>query len=66
MSVVHNHIPSKFINKLRPKNPFVTAEIEEAIKEKRAALRKLRNYPSATNRQEKKWKSVEDKRVALN
>ena len=50
MSVVPNHIPSKFKNKLRPKNPFVTAEIEEAIKEKRAALRKLRKNPSATNR----------------
>ena len=36
--------------KLTPKNPFVTTEIEEAIKEKRAALWKLRKNPSATNR----------------
>ena len=50
MAIVKNRIPSKFIKNIKAKNPFVTSDIEKAIKEKRAALTRLRNHPSPENR----------------
>lgn len=50
MNIVNKHIPSKRLRKITPKNPFVTPIIEAAIKEKRAALRRLKREPSTTNR----------------
>ncbi len=51
LSIINKHIPSKFLKKIKPKNPFVTKPIENAIKEKRAALRKLKKNPSPENRE---------------
>ena len=51
MSIVNKHIPSKSIKHLKPKNPFVTPAIETAIKDKRAALRRLKRENTETNRE---------------
>ena len=45
--IVAQHIPSKIVKKIKPKNPYVTPEIETAIKAKRSALRKLRKDTTA-------------------
>ena len=45
--IVTQHIPSKIVKKIKPKNPYVTPEIETAIKAKRFALRKMRKDTTA-------------------
>ena len=47
---MQEHVPSKIVKHIRPKNPVVTPAIEKAIKEKRAAFRRLKHNPSAANR----------------
>ena len=56
LSVISEHISSKVIKKLKPKNPYVTPTIVKAIKEKRAAFRLLKKQPSLTNRDDFKRK----------
>ena len=43
---VDKYIPHKVIAKRKPKNPFVTPEIEQLIKEKRYAYRRFKRNPS--------------------
>ena len=45
--IVTQHIPSKIVKEIKPKNPYVTPEIETAIKAKRFALRKMRKDTTA-------------------
>ena len=45
--IVTQHIPSKIVKKIKPKNPYVTPEIETAIEAKRSALRKMRKDTTA-------------------
>ena len=50
-SIVDKGIPSKFIKRLKHKNPFVTTQIAAAIKEKRVCLRRFKKQPSVANRE---------------
>ena len=45
--IVTQHIPSKIVKNIKPKNPYVTPEIETAIKAKRSALRKMKKDTTA-------------------
>ena len=46
LATVDKYIPHKVITKRKPKNPFVTPEIERLIKEKRYAFRRFKRNPS--------------------
>ena len=49
-SVISKAVPSKIIKNIKPKNPYVTPDIEKAIKEKHALLRRLKRDPSEANK----------------
>ncbi len=51
LSTVKKYIPSKVIKKVKPKNPVVTKDIENVIKEKRKAYRTYKRNPTNDNRE---------------
>ncbi len=50
MSTVNKFVPHKTIHKFAKKNPWVTPDVEKAIKEKRAAFRRFKKDPRQETR----------------
>ena len=50
LAIADKTIPSKVVKRVKPKNPYVTPCIVQAIKAKRAALRRLKKHPTAANK----------------
>ena len=44
-------VPSKLVSRVAPHKPWMTSQIETAIKEKHAAFRKFKRNPSSANQQ---------------
>ena len=51
LSLVNKFVPSKVVKHIKAKNLFVTPAIENAIKEKRIALRVLKKHPTLANKE---------------
>lgn len=48
LSIVRKEVPSKTIANVKPKKPYLTPDIERAIKEKHSALRMMKKNPQPT------------------
>ena len=51
LGMIKKLIPSKVVKQVKPKNPYVTPEIESEIKAKRAALRRMKKDNTAETQQ---------------
>ncbi len=50
ISTVNKFVPNKTVKKIAKKNPWVTPDVEKAIKAKRSAFRRFKKYPSHETR----------------